>query len=66
MRHLEQTTLYPQPDGEVWQDEWAPYQGPDTSRWVASSFKAFVRRFNRDAKQRGDNTRLRSVETEEE
>ena len=63
MRIIEQTTLY---DGG-WQDEWGPYAGPavDTWNWKDADFTAFVRRFNRAAKLRGDGTRLRSIEVDE-
>lgn len=60
-RRLEQTTFY----AGGWHDEWAPYTEVDTWGWRDSDFARFVREFNRQAKARGDNTRLRSVEDEE-
>lgn len=61
-RHLEQTTLYP----GGWRDEWAPFADVDTYGWRDADFTRYVRDFNREAKSRGDNTRLRSVEDENE
>ena len=64
-RKLEQTTLYD--DG--WKDEWGPldeHVRVDTRGWKDQQYTEYVRRFNANAKVRGDNTRLRSVEDESE
>jgi len=59
-RRLEQTTLY----SDGWKDEWGPYDEVDVRGWRDAEFRRYVREFNRAAKARGDNMRLRSVEGE--
>lgn len=65
-RRLEQRTVYA-PDLA---DEWEPVSKesehwPDLWGMTADEVAAFVRKWNREAKARGDNTRIRSVEDEE-
>ena len=53
-------------DGTVMHDEWEPFnEQADTHGWSDLYFRAFVTAWNRAAKARGDNTRIRSVDDEE-
>ncbi len=69
MRRLEQQTTY---GTTGLKDEWHPFDATGTDHAVEVSrldtdkdFRDFVTKFNRDAKARGDNTRLRSVADED-
>lgn len=66
MRILQERTEY----GDGLYDEWGPFlpegRPVDTYGWKARDFTQFVREFNRMAKARGDRTRLRSVEIDQE
>ena len=62
MRRLEERVEY----GNGITDEWAPYTGSENTRgWSDADFRRFVREQNRIARERGDGTRLRSVEDED-
>ena len=67
MRRLEQRVEY----GNGLVDEWAPV-AEETECWsdlwgmTGRDVADFVRRWNREARARGDNTRIRSVDVEEE
>jgi hypothetical protein len=69
-RRLEQSTLYPMGDGSTMRSDWEPFTGeggeaPDTHGWKDGDYREFVRSWNKAAKARGDNTRLRSVENDD-
>jgi hypothetical protein len=67
MRRLEQRVDY----GNGLVEEWEPVpleteHWPDLWGMTAVEVSTFVRKWNRDAKARGDRTRIRSVEVEED
>jgi len=67
-RRLEQRTYYP---GVDLYDEWQPVDVeqehmPDVALLSDVEIVQVVRSWNREAKARGDNTRIRSVEIDEE
>jgi hypothetical protein len=67
-RRLEQRTYYP---GVDLYDEWEPVNAeqehmPDVTLLSDADVAQVVRKWNAEAKARGDNTRIRSVDDSEE
>jgi hypothetical protein len=63
-RRLEERQLL----GDGWKTEWEPYKPEDVDMtvWRDKDFADYVRRENAARKKRGDSTRLRSVEVDDE